>query len=106
MKEIILIQVIVTDFKCSRDQSGLCPTQPSRAGFSTPRASDDRLSQLGRQTDCRQYNPESFAIGTSCVCLFFLKFQSSHFENNFYLAVFKVTFVNVLILMLVILRQT
>ena len=59
MKEIILIQVIATDFKCCRDQSGLCPIQPSRHGFSTPRASDDRLSQLSGPADCRRYSPES-----------------------------------------------
>jgi len=104
MNEVILIQVAATDFKCCRDQSGLCPTQALRAGFSTPTTSDDILSQLGRQADCRRCSPESVAIRTSYIRLFFLKFQSRHSDNNFYLVVFKATFVNVLLLMLVILR--
>lgn len=104
MKESILIQVIATDFKCCRDQSGLCPTKPSRAGLSTHTASDDRLGRLGRQTGCRQCSTESVTTRTSHICLFFLKFQSRHVDKNFYLAVFKIIFVNFLILMHVILR--
>jgi hypothetical protein len=48
MKEIILIHVIAKDFKCGRYQSGLCPTQPLRADFTTPRCA--KVSYVGRRT--------------------------------------------------------
>jgi hypothetical protein len=52
MKEMILIHAIATDFKCCRDQSGLCPIQPLRAGLShLERVTIDSASYVGRRTE-------------------------------------------------------
>ena len=81
--------------------SGLHSTQALHAGFSTTRPSGGRLSQLGQQ----QAEVYRAIQGGICVSMYLYGcFKCWHFDNHFYLVVFKIMFANLLILVVEVLR--